>query len=249
MERILIVGATSAIAAEVAGLHAARGDQLFLVGRSPDKLATLLERFGDRITGSATLDFSLPESASEAARHVADWLRPWGGVDRILIAHGDLTDQLASERSVEVALRSLQINLLSAVALIVELSSALERQGSGRLAVITSVAGERGRPRNYTYGAAKGALTLYLQGLRSRLYGSEISVTTIKLGPVDTPMTTEHAKNALFTDRHAAARAIVRAMDRRRGEVFVPGFWRWIMLGVRNLPEFLFQRFGFLSGR
>ena len=109
--------------------------------------------------------------------------------------------------------------------------------------------GARGRPRNYTYGAAKGALNLYLQGLRSRLYPAGVKVTTLKLGPVDTPMTRTHRKNALFATPARAARDIVRALDRGAGEVYVPWYWRPIMAVVRNTPEPLFQRLGFLSGR
>jgi short-subunit dehydrogenase len=244
VENVLIIGATSAIASEVAHLHAARGDRLFLVGRSVEKLAGLSEALGPAFVGSAHVDFSTTSEVD-----VAPWLERLPTLDRVLIAHGELTDQVASESSVELAERSFRVNLLSAVALLIPLSRALEKQGHGRLCVITSVAGERGRPRNYTYGAAKGALGLYLQGLRSRLYGKGPSITTIKLGPVDTPMTENHRKNAVFSDKRAVAVAIVRAMDRRRGEVFVPGFWRLIMAVVRNLPEPLFQRFAFLSGR
>ncbi|HEX4354527.1 MAG TPA: SDR family NAD(P)-dependent oxidoreductase, partial [Polyangiales bacterium] len=107
----------------------------------------------------------------------------------------------------------------------------------------------RGRPRNYTYAAAKSALNTYLQGVRSRLYRSGVKVHTIKLGPVDSPMTVDHPKNALFTSPERAARGVVRAIDRGAAEAFVPGFWRVIMPIVRNMPEAIFQRVGALSGR
>ncbi len=246
MERILIVGATSAIAAEVARLYAQRGDRLHLVGRTEAKLVTLLESLGEAQVTASVADFTRSDSS---ALDVATWLATLGGIDRVLIAHGELSDQLKTERSFSEAERSIQVNFVSVVALLVPLANHLEAQGHGKLCVITSVAGERGRPRNYTYGAAKGALSLYLQGLRSRLYGTGVSVTTIKLGPVDTPMTVDHEKTALFARPGDVARAIVRAMDRGRADVFVPGFWRPIMRVVREVPEWLFQRFGFLSGR
>jgi decaprenylphospho-beta-D-erythro-pentofuranosid-2-ulose 2-reductase len=125
----------------------------------------------------------------------------------------------------------------------------MEAARQGRIGVITSVAAERGRPRNYTYGAAKGALNVYLQGLRSRLYSAGVSVTTLKLGPVDTPMTHDHAKHALFGKPEGVARSIVRAIDAGIPEAYVPSFWRAIMPVVRGTPEALFQRFPFLSGR
>lgn len=246
MERVLILGATSAIAAEVAMIHGRRGDRLHLVGRSREKLDALVRRLeGARVTASAH-DLGEPEQNGAIVREALEAL---GGIDRVLIAHGELGDQLASEREFSEVERSFRINWLSPVALLIELSAHFEERGSGRIGVITSVAGERGRPRNYTYGAAKGGLTLYLQGLRSRLYGTGISVTNLKLGPVDTPMTRDHEKNALFAQPARVARSIVRAMDRGRGEVFVPWFWAFIMPVVRLLPEPLFQRFGFLAGR
>jgi short-subunit dehydrogenase len=114
---------------------------------------------------------------------------------------------------------------------------------------MTSVAGDRGRPRNYTYGTAKGALHVYLQGLRSRLYPAGVSVTTLKLGPVDTPMTRDHKKNLLFAQADTVARGVVAAMDRGTAEAYVPGFWAAIMPVVKGTPEWLFQRLRALSDR
>lgn len=246
MERILLLGATSAIAAQIANLHAARGDRMHLVARSPDKLAALAARLGDAMFTQEVCDLTRTELLRVA---VARWIETLGGLDRVLLAHGDLGDQLASEQTWEEAEQILEVNLLSAVAALIPLANYLQSRGSGKICVITSVAGERGRPRNYTYGAAKGALSLYLQGLRSRLYGTDVTVTTIVLGPVDTPMTANHPKNALFAQPDAVAREIVRAMDNGRGAVFVPWFWRYIMMIVRNVPEAVFQRFKFLAGR
>ena len=248
MRRVIVFGATSAIAGRVIGHWAARGDRLHLVGRDPDKLAAVAAACAgaERVT-TAVADLCATE---RAAQLVDEALAALGGaVDLVLIAHGDLGDQLRSERDFAEAERIVRVNFLSAVALLVPLANALERQRAGTLAVITSVAGERGRPRNFTYGAAKGALNVYLQGLRSRLYAAGVQVTTLKLGPVDTPMTATHAKNAVFVSAERAGRDIVRAIDRGKAEAFVPGFWRLIMWVVRNTPEALFQRLAFLSGR
>jgi short-subunit dehydrogenase len=172
-----------------------------------------------------------------------------GRVDRVLVAHGELGDQLASERSFADAEAILRVNFSSVVSLLIPVANALERARGGRLGVITSVAGERGRPRNYTYGAAKGALNVYLQGLRTRLYAANVSVTTLKLGPVDTPMTRDHKKHLLFGKPARVAADIARAMDARRAEAYVPAFWGLIMPVVRATPEALFQKLAFLSGR
>jgi short-subunit dehydrogenase len=247
MRRVLVFGASSAIAAEVITLWAARGDRLHLVARDPDKLAVVV----DRCHGAAGVTTTVADlcDLERAPALVAAAVAALGGVDLVLVAHGELGDQQRSEHDFAEADRILRTNFLSVVALLVPIANLLEQQRSGALAVMTSVAGERGRPRNYTYGAAKGALGLYLQGLRSRLYPSGVQVTTLKLGPVDTPMTATHAKNALFATPTRVARDIVRAVDRGAREVFVPWYWIFIMAVVRNAPEPLFQRLRFLSGR
>ena len=246
MERVLILGATSAIAQRVARLHDARGDRLHLVGRNPEKLTALVSSLDPARVTHERADFSLlDQNEALVVRSVARL----GGLDRVLIAHGDLGDQLASEHSFAAAEATLRDNLLSVVALVIPLANELERTRGGRLGVITSVAGERGRPRNYTYGAAKGALNIYLQGVRSRLFSSGATVTTLKLGPVDTPMTRDHAKNLLFAKPDVVAASIMAAMDARVPEAYVPSFWGAIMPVVRSTPERLFQRLGFLSGR
>jgi len=115
-------------------------------------------------------------------------------------------------------------------------------QGKGSLAVISSVAGDRGRQSNYVYGAAKGMVSLFLQGLRNRLSKKNVQVLTIKPGFVDTPMTAAFTKGALWAKPEAVARGIVKAVDKRRDEVYLPGFWRLIMLLIRHIPESLFKK-------
>jgi short-subunit dehydrogenase len=246
MDHVLIFGATSAVAAEVAVIHAARGDRLHLVGRNAEKLARVAERCRAATVTTRSADLA---ALDENEVLVRECIAALGHVDAVLIAHGDLGDQLATERSFSEAEAVIRANFTSAVSLLIPVANALEAARAGRIGVITSVAGERGRPRNYTYGAAKGALNVYLQGLRTRLYPAGVSVTTLKLGPVDTPMTRDHAKHPLFGKPPAVARDIVRAMERRVPEAYVPSFWRAIMPVVKNTPESLFQRLPFLSGR
>ena len=246
MQRVLILGATSAIATEVAQIHARRGDRLHLVGRSADKLAWTAGACAGAAVTAVGADLARTEDSEAIVR---DAVTVMGGVDTALIAHGDLGDQLETERSFVAAEAALRTNFLSVVALLIPLANVMEQARGGRIGAISSVAGDRGRPRNYTYGTAKGALNIYLQGLRSRLYPAGVSVTTLKLGPVDTPMTREHKKHALFGKPASVARDIVSAMDARESEAYVPRFWSGIMALVKNTPEGLFQRLGFLSGR
>ncbi|MFN3241257.1 MAG: SDR family NAD(P)-dependent oxidoreductase [Planctomycetota bacterium] len=244
--KTLICGATSAIAAEVAVLCAERGDRLYLIGRDPTRLAAVVTRCGDAVVGSESCDLNEFDLAEQRVQRGVAAL---GGCDRALIAHGYLGDQLRSERDVGYARTTIDTNFVSAVSLLMPLAEHFEQQGHGHLAAITSVAGVRGRPRNYTYGAAKAGLSCYLQGVRSRLHRRGVRVHDLKLGPVATPMSEGHPRNALWGEKVRVARGIVRAMERRWHCVYLPASWRAVMAIVRLLPEFVFQRFGFLAGR
>lgn len=244
--RVAIFGATSTVAQSVARRYAERGARLALIGRDPTKLATLAESLGSAVSFVSAQDFAETAQAEGTVRAAFEAL---GGFDIALIAHGLLGDQLRSEQELSVALEIEHVNYTSVVALLIPLANLLAAQQRGQIAVISTVAAERGRPRNYTYAAAKGALNVYLQGLRSRLYREGVSVHTIKLGPTDTPMSADHEKNVLFATVERAADGIVSALARGREEAFVPGYWRPIMFIVRNLPEPLFQRVPALSGR
>lgn len=245
-QRVAIFGASSAIAADVARLYAKRGAKLCLLARNPQKLKVLAQELGPAVVASITQDFDLTHEADAC---VARAVAALGAIDVALIAHGALGDQLASERDVSVAEQLARTNYLSVMALVIPLANHLEARQAGHLAVMSSVAADRGRPRNYTYAAAKAAINVLLQGVRSRLYAAGVQVHTLKLGPVITPMTESHPKNGLFAKSEDVAQGIVAAIDKGKAEVYVPGFWRYIMLVVRNLPEPLFQRAGSLSGR
>ncbi|MEI7612445.1 MAG: SDR family oxidoreductase [Betaproteobacteria bacterium] len=242
MQKILIIGATSAIAEATARLWAERGAALFLVGRKAERLEIIAADL--RVRGAASvssLAIDVCDTTAQAAmlEAVAAAL---GGLDVALIAHGSLPDQKACEASVEMTMREIDINALSVIALATQLGGRFEAQGSGSLAVISSVAGDRGRQSNYVYGAAKGMISLFLQGLRNRLAKKGVQVLTIKPGFVDTPMTAAFPKGALWAKPEAIARGIVKAIDGGRDEVYLPGFWRVIMLLIRHIPERFFKK-------
>jgi short-subunit dehydrogenase len=191
-------------------------------------------------TATATLDvadFAAHAGVLDAA------LRELGAIDVVLIAHGTLSDQRECEDSVAALRREFDVNALGTLALLTTLANTLQAQGRGTLAVISSVAGDRGRQSNYVYGSAKAAVTAFLSGLRQRLAKSGVNVLTIKPGFVDTPMTAAIAnKGALWAQPAQIAAGIVRAIDRGRSVVYLPWFWRWIMLVIRHIPEPLFKR-------
>jgi short-subunit dehydrogenase len=240
--RVLIIGASSAIAAETAKVYAKHGDKLFLTGRDPARLAAVKEDLGVR--GAAQVESAVLDVTRIAEhREVIDSaVARLGGLDVAFIAHGTLPDQALCEERVSDALEALQVNFTATVALLTLLANYFEAQRHGCIAVITSVAGDRGRQSNYVYGAAKGGLDRFLQGLRNRLFRSGVAVVTLKPGFVDTPMTAGVKKNPLFTSAAQAGRSIYRAIEARRDVVYIPWFWRPIMALVRWLPESIFKR-------
>jgi len=242
MRRVVIVGAASAIAEQYARLEAAAGSALVLAGRSAPRLETIAADL--RVRGAAAAEvFEL--DVNDVARHEALLDAAWTGegrVDVVLLAHGTLPDNAACAADPALALHEFATNGSSTIALMAAVARRLEAQGSGTLAVISSVAGDRGRASNYLYGSAKAAVTAYASGLRQRLHGSGVNVLTIKPGFVDTPMTKDFRKGLLWASPQAVARGISRAIARRRAVAYLPWFWWGIMRVVTRIPEPLFRR-------
>lgn len=241
-QHILVVGATSAIAEATLRLWAARGCSLYLLARDQARVEAVAADL--RVRGATAVCTCLLDVADFAALAPAIALActTLGRVDAALIAHGTLPDQARCETDENYALREFAVNGTATITLAGLIAQKLDEQGHGTLAVISSVAGDRGRASNYLYGAAKGAVSAYLSGLRQRFHGRDIGVVTIKPGFVDTPMTSAFRKGPLWATPDRIARGIVHAIDRRRSVVYLPWFWRIIMLVIRCIPEFLFQR-------
>ncbi len=242
MKKILIIGATSAIAGATARLFAERGDALYLVGRNNDKLQVLAGDLRVRGRGQVvTEELDLNDMAAHEAM-IARATAALQGLDAALIAHGTLSDQSACQASVEMTLMEIKTNALSAISLLTLLANIFEAQKQGCIAVISSVAGDRGRQSNYVYGSAKAMVTAFLSGLRQRLAKAGVSVVTVKPGFVDTPMTSGFKKGPLWAVPEKVAADIVHAMDGKGGEIYTPWFWRFIMLIIRHIPEVIFKR-------
>ena len=241
MNRVLIVGATSAIAEAAARCFARAGDALFLAGRSLSRLDAVADDL--RIRGASRVGVgafdALDADSRDLVSSAADAL---GGIDIALIAHGTLPDPQAAGTDPELVRRTLEINTVSTLCLMTRLADYFEREGSGTLAVISSVAGDRGRASNYLYGAAKAAVSHFAEGLQCRFAGTGVRVVTIKPGFVDTPMTAGFAKGVLWASPDQVAGKIHRAILAGKSVVYVPWFWRWIMLVIRLLPDWLFRR-------
>jgi short-subunit dehydrogenase len=166
----------------------------------------------------------------------------FAGFDTLLLAYGSMLDQTQCDHSGELTAQQLHTDFVSAAALLTAFADYFEIRKSGCMAVITSVAGDRIRRSNYVYGTAKGALTLFLAGLRSRLRGTGVKVLTIKPGPVNTAMTAHLSNSRKFADPELVARDICQALQRRAPEVvYTPAHWRYIMQAVRAIPEPIFN--------
>ncbi len=243
--RVLIVGATSAIVQETAKEFAADGDKLFLVARNAEKLQVVANDL--RVRGASQVETTVLD-VNETDRH-ADMLaratESLGGLDVALIAHGTLSDQEACQQNAELTEREMRTNFLSVVYLLTLLANQLEAQRHGTIAVISSVAGDRGRKSNYVYGAAKAGVTAFLSGLRGRLDAAGVKVITIKPGMVDTPMTAHLEKGVLFASAEAVGKGVYRAMVTGQEVVYLPWFWWVIMTIIRHIPESIFKKLSF----
>ncbi|MGB4335902.1 MAG: SDR family oxidoreductase [Chromatiaceae bacterium] len=245
MYRYLIISSTSAIAEQIGRILAGPGAALYLTGRDPNRLKTLVEDLqvrGALQTNTEQLDVMDTANLAGLIRRAATSL---GGLDAVICAAGLLPDQTQVNSDTDLLRQTLEVNALSAMIVLNEAAAFFEQQGHGQIVAIGSVAGDRGRATNYAYGAAKGALEIFMSGLRQRLHKSGVQVLLVKPGFVDTPMTADFPKGPLWASPERVAQDIVRAMAKGRAVIYTPWFWRWIMLIVRHLPERLFVRLRF----
>lgn len=242
MKKILIIGATSAIAEHCARIWATRGDTLYLVARNEERLKTIATDL--KIRG-ATQVLSYPMDLNDLDAHavmldLAD--SAMDGIDTVLIAHGTLSNQKVCEQSMEETLSEIKTNALSTICLLTRIANIFETKQAGVITVISSVAGDRGRASNYVYGSTKAMVTAFTSGLRQRLYKSNVAVVTIKPGFVDTPMTASLKKGLLWVKPNVVAEKIMQAIDQRKDEIYVPAFWWVIMQMIKVIPNSVFKK-------
>ena len=242
LERIVVFGATSAIAQAVARRFAARGARFHLIGRDGARLEAVRADLAARGAAGATValadldDLSLHRGLIDAAEAAL------GTIDAALVAQGRLPDQAACQADFELTASAWRTNFIAPASIAAELANRFAARGAGTIAVVSSVAGDRGRKSNYVYGTAKGALTVFLQGLRGRLHDKGVAVVTVKPGFVDTPMNAHLTKGILWATPDQVAVGIVRAMERGTPEVYLPRFWWAVMFILRHLPERIFVK-------
>ena len=239
---ILVLGATSGIAEACVRLWAARGDSLYLVARNADRLAAVAA--DARTRGAALVDTAVVNLDDTAAHPemLAHAINSMGGLDIAFFALGVLGDQQQAERTFAATNQILHTNYTAPVSLLTWLANYMGQRHAGTLAVLSSVAGERGRKSNYVYGSSKAGLTAFVDGLRNRLDREGVRVMTIKPGPVRTAMTENMKGSAKFADVEAVAVTLVKVIDKGTDVVYVPGIWRIIMAVIRAIPERSFKK-------
>ncbi len=243
MERIVILGATSEIAQHAQRILAREKKEMLLVARSPERLRSVAADL--RVRGAKQVIEYTADLAdiSQHAQLVSFVVENFPDFETVLLAYGSLLPQEKCRHSVDLSMREWHTNFTSAASLLTLFADHLEQRGSGCLAVITSVAGDRGRSANYVYGAGKAGLNAFLEGLRGRLYRSKVRVLTIKPGPVRTPMTSEMEQGSLFAEPTEVAADICQALESGLKEtLYTPAYWRYIMAAINLVPETIFKK-------
>jgi decaprenylphospho-beta-D-erythro-pentofuranosid-2-ulose 2-reductase len=244
-ESVAILGASSGIARALCHRLAARGCRLILAGRSLGELhalaADLEVRYGQLAvveTFDALACDDLPDFVTRCLGHFD------GKLACVVLCYGYLAPEVGVPADPAAARRTIEINFTSAVLILESFARDFERRRWGSIVAISSVAGDRGRQSNYLYGAAKGGLTIYLQGLRNRLHGAGVHVLTVKPGFVDTAMTAGRIdpSSPLLASPERVARDIDRALTKRALVLYTPWFWRAIMALIVMVPEIVFKR-------
>ena len=244
VKQVVILGGLSAIGEATARLYAMEGARLVLAGRNETRLGQV----GDdlRARGAAAcrlwpIDLAAADAAAEFAKmvQVLD-----GNVDAVLLFYGVLGNQREAEQDPAMLRNIIAVNFASAAEWAAAAANQLEKQKGGVLVAVSSVAGDRGRQSNYVYGAAKAGLTTLVEGIAHRLAPSGARAVALKLGIVDTPMTANVTKGGLLMAKPYQVARVIKAIADRPGRpvVYVPWFWRWIMLIIRSAPTTIFHK-------
>jgi short-subunit dehydrogenase len=240
--KILVLGATSGIAEATCRIWASQGASLFLVARNAEKLAAVaadLRTRGASFVDTAVADLDDTDQHPALLAHAVNSLT---GLDVAYLAHGVLGDQTQAEQDFNTTAHILHTNLMAPISLVTWLANFFVQRRAGTIAVLSSVAGDRGRKSNYVYGSSKAGLSAFLAGLRNRIDREGVTVLTIKPGPTKTAMTASMKGSEKFADVDKVAASIVKAIDARADNLYVPFQWQPIMFVIRHIPERVFKK-------
>jgi decaprenylphospho-beta-D-erythro-pentofuranosid-2-ulose 2-reductase len=239
---ILILGATSSIARATANEFAAKGYPLYLASRDEIELMRIATDIHLRYGVKVEYGFFDVEAFSDHSLFFEQVIKETGGLSGVLLACGYSSRHQKAIQDFTEAQKILNANFVGCCSILTYCANYFEKQKEGFIIGISSVAGDRGRQSLYLYGAAKAGLNHFLQGLRNRLFSSNVQVITIKPGFVDTPMTFGKPGMFLVASPDSIGKKIVHALDKKRNIVYLPWFWRYLMLIIKSIPECLFKR-------
>lgn len=240
MGYVLIIGAKSDIAKAVARVYAANGYDLILAARKSKELEGFAKDLKIRSSKDVScVDIDVLDFASHNKFYEDLVERPVG----VVVAAGYLGDQEKAQSDFEESQKIVDTNYTGIVSVLNIIANDFEKRESGFIVGISSVAGDRGRKSNYVYGSSKAALTAYLSGLRNRLFDSGVHVLTVKPGFVATKMTEKmDLPERLTAKPDEVAKAIFHAQKSGKNVVYTKGMWKWIMLTIKNIPEWKFKK-------
>jgi short-subunit dehydrogenase len=240
MPTVLILGASSDMAIAIARKYAGAGYAIQLAARNAERLQPLRSDLSIRHNVPATLHEFDAESPDT---HEAFWTSLNPRPDITICVFGYLGEQKKAETDWQECARTIQVNYTGAVSILNIVANAYAATGTGTIAAISSVAGERGRQSNYIYGSAKAGFTAYLSGLRNRLFHQKVHVVSVQPGFVYTKMTENMPLPGLLTAHPAdVANTVYKAIGKKKNVVYVKWFWRWIMLIIKSIPEPIFKK-------
>lgn len=243
MDKILVFGATSKLAEETVRHIKGVGTKVMLVAQNQSKLDVIYKEL--KTWNPEVEYFTYILDALDFANHQTmfdEAINKLGGLDTFFVAHGTLPDNEKIRKDATQTVKEFNINCLSVISLCTICSNFFENQRKGTIAVISSVAGERGRQSNYIYGAAKAGVSAYLQGLRNRMFEFGVTVITIKPGMVKTPMTLGMPDSPLFAKPDKVGKDIYKAIKNKKDIIFTPSYWKIIMTIIKLIPESIFKK-------
>jgi len=240
MSYILIIGAKSDIAKEVARVYAKAGYNLYLAARECSSLEDLKQDIQIRSGVEVELkEFDI--TAYESHENFYDSLkkRPLG----VIVVSGYMAEQKTAQKEWSETLKTINVNYVGAISILNIVANDFEKERRGFIVGVSSVAGDRGRKANYIYGSAKAGFSAYLSGLRNRLYESGVQVLTVKPGFVNTKMTEGlDLPQKLTAEPSEVAEDIFNAQQKGRNVLYTKSIWMFIMLIIKHIPEFIFKK-------
>lgn len=242
MKKILIIGANSTIAKDCSKIWAESKSCFYLVARNKKDLKKIsINLF--KIGAKKVYQFSTDLNNFSKHEHIINSaIKVLGKIDIVLIAHGLLSNQKKCESDLSETLRSIKTNALSTINLLTLLSNYFEKKKYGKIIVLSSVAGDRGRSSNYVYGSSKALLSTFVEGMQQRLYKSKVLLIHFKLGFVDTNMTRKIKKNFLWSSSRYVSKKITQSINKNKLEIYTPFFWKYIMLIIKFIPNFIYKK-------